>query len=82
MAMETITTTDKSKRDQMFSEFRKSEDPLERQVVKFSSNEPVLADGKQTFDGALKADGTIKQHSRGRSRPVYISNWSVAYPTS
>lgn len=36
MAMEVITTDDKAQRDRLFKAFRISEDPLERQVVKFS----------------------------------------------
>jgi len=34
--MEVITTADKAQRDKMYNEYRKSADPLERQVVKFS----------------------------------------------
>jgi hypothetical protein len=34
--MEIITTDDKAQRDRLFKAFRASEDPLERQVVKFS----------------------------------------------
>ena len=40
MSMEVFTTTDKDRRDQMFEDLRKNGDALERQVVKFSSNEP------------------------------------------
>lgn len=66
MATEEFTMTDKAKRDAMFQELRNSTHANERQAVKFSSNEPVLgADGKQViFNG----------------RPVWQSNWSVAYP--
>ena len=38
---EVITTTNKEQRDRMFRDFRKSDDPLERQVVKFSSVQRV-----------------------------------------
>jgi hypothetical protein len=61
MATEVITTTDKSKRDQMFQDLRKSDNSLERQVTKFSGVELVQADPS--------------------SVPVWVSNWSVAYPT-
>ena len=37
MAFEVITTDDKEQRDRLFDEYRKSDDSLERQVVKFSS---------------------------------------------
>ncbi len=81
MSMEVITTTDKDQRDRLFEDLRKNGNELEKQVVKFSSNEPVFtSDGKPTYDGALRADGTIKAHSRGRSRQVFRSTWSVAYP--
>lgn len=82
MAMEVVTTHDKAKRDQMFQELRNSDQANERQVVKFSGNEPVLRDGKPTYDGALRQDGTIKEHSRGRSRQLFRSTCSVAYPTN
>jgi hypothetical protein len=35
---EVISTPDKAKRDEMYREYRESTDPLERQVVKFSSS--------------------------------------------
>jgi hypothetical protein len=44
MAFETITTNDKSKRDQMFQELRNSDQPNERQVVKFSGVESTMTD--------------------------------------
>jgi hypothetical protein len=47
------TTADKAKRDELFQLFRKSTDPLERQVVKFSGNEPISGEfdnkGRQKF---------------------------------
>ena len=36
---EVITTRDKDKRDEMFREYRESDDPQERQIVKFSSSD-------------------------------------------
>jgi hypothetical protein len=47
---EIITTTDKAKRDQMFEDLRKNGDNLEKQVVKFSSNEMHVGipNGKRT----------------------------------
>jgi hypothetical protein len=35
---EILSTLDKHKRDQLFSEYRASDDPQERQAVKFSSS--------------------------------------------
>jgi len=37
---EVITTTDKARRDCMFQDLRQNGNELERQVVKFSGNEP------------------------------------------
>jgi hypothetical protein len=67
MPFEIITTTDKAKRDQMFQDLRQNGNELERQVVKFSSNEPD--------------DDLFINTSTGR-RLIYRSTWSVAYPTS
>ena len=39
---EVYTTTDKAKRDELFQALRKSDDPFERQVVKFSGVKPIL----------------------------------------
>ena len=38
--MEIFTTTDKDRRDQIFENLRLNGDALEKQVVKFSGNEP------------------------------------------
>lgn len=63
---DTITTTDKAKRDEIFAQMRASDDPLERASVKFSGNEPVLdADGKQksrktAYPGPMKRGGCNK----------------------
>lgn len=69
MAMEVITTPDKEKRDQMFQEFRNSDQVNERQVVKFSGVEqltPISRDAK----------------TKKIIRPTFRSTWSVAYPTN
>lgn len=74
--MEVITTTDKVKRDEMFQDLRKNGDAFERQVVKFSGNEPVFFEGEP--------ESTAIQYSsygRVQWRPKYVSNWSIAYPT-
>ena len=79
MSMEVITTTDKNQRDRLFEDLRKKGNELERQVVKFSSNEPTTdADGNA---------GKIIYYSEtlgatSQFRPFYRSTWSVAYPTS
>lgn len=41
--MQVFTMQDKNQRDRLFDEMRKSDDPKERQVVKFSGNEPTGA---------------------------------------
>lgn len=68
---EVFTTTDKARRDQMFEDLRKSDDPLERQVVKFSSVEPSANDSVMQFND----HGKLTYHG-----PKWVSNWSVAYP--
>lgn len=64
---ETITTTDKAKRDALFQDLKRNGNYLERQVVKFSGSEEV-----PDVD-VLTLTGLRKQHR---------STWSVAYPTS
>jgi hypothetical protein len=39
--MQVYTMIDKDQRDQLFAELRKSDDPKERQAVRFSGNEPT-----------------------------------------
>jgi len=75
---EVLTMADKDKRDRLFEELRKSDDPLERQVVKFSSNEVT---GKSHFVQytALGKGGKVNQ-GRKQFRPEFRSTWSVAYP--
>jgi hypothetical protein len=72
---EVITTTDKAKRDQMFEDLRRNGDHLEKQVVKFSSNEPVLDEYGQQ-DRAFIQTGSMN----GRIRLKFRSIWSIAYP--
>ena len=66
-----ITTADKDKRDRLFEELRKSSDPGERQVVKFSGVEEVPGEVR-----------TFVAHCRVMEIQVYRSTWSVAYPDS
>lgn len=84
MATEVITTTDKEARDRMFEDLRRNGNELERQVVKFSSNEPILGeDGKQLIEvvcySSLVKGGHLR-FGKDQYRPQYRSNWSVAYP--
>ena len=87
---EVITTTDKARRDEMFQDLRKNGNELERQVVKFSGNEPVIVTETAgwtsgqlidiivyTKDGTRQAIGRDKNK---QSRPRFRNNWSVAYP--
>jgi len=94
MSMEVITTTDKSQRDRLFDDLRKNGNEQERQVVKFSGNEPVMV--QNTADGLIgqlidvivyTKDGTRQAISSDPTklkqlRPRFRSNWSVAYPKS
>ena len=81
MSMEIVTTTDKDQRDRLFEDLRKNGNELERQVVKFSSVEPILGpDGKQ--DGYWKHYRITGHEGEAQFRPYWQSNWSVAYPTS
>jgi hypothetical protein len=79
---EVITTVDKVQRDAMFEDFRENGNELELQVVKFSSNQPVLDEnGEQAF--IVSSGG----HRKGglpqfKARRVFQSTWSVAYPRS
>lgn len=94
---EVITTTDKAKRDEMFTELRANGNRLEKQVVKFSSSEPVMTH----FDGLSVQRTSILPNYAGRMnklsksaakrgqhianqrvRPHHVSTWSIAYPSS
>ena len=71
MAFEVISTTDKAQRDATFQDLRKNGNELERQVVKFSGNQPLN-----------EVPRTIRYSANGRpqSRPKFVSVWSLAYP--
>jgi hypothetical protein len=81
-----ITTTDKAKRDDIFRQMRESTDPLERASVKFSGNEPVLNEDGTPQVAIIRYQATGKggkiNLGRRQSRPVMVSNWSVATPRS
>ena len=85
---EVITTTDKVQRDRLFEDLRKNGNELERQVVKFSGNQPVLKeDGTQQFDvrqyyPTFGKDRFLKFNPKVQIRPEFQSTWSVAYPRS
>jgi hypothetical protein len=75
---EVVTMTDKNKRDAMYQDLRTNGDELERQVVRFSSYEPVLNEnGAQVII-------FCRFHGPGKfqDRPIYQQTWSVAYPRS
>ena len=81
MSMEVITTHDKDQRDRLFEDLRRNGNELERQVVKFSSNEPLLdVDGMplHRFEQYELTGHVGKPQLRGRFR----STWSVAYPNT
>lgn len=69
---ETITTTDKLKRDEMYTDLKTNGNDLEKQAVKFSSCE-------------LTGETELVWYERSQKpqpRPVYRSTWSVTYPKS
>lgn len=78
MNFEIITSHDKDQRDRLFDDLRQNGNELERQVVKFSGNEPVLNEiNEQDYRF------TFYEGSRNpQPRPIYRNTWSVAYPTS
>ena len=78
--MEVITTTDKSKRDEIYRQLRESEDPLERQVVKFSGNQPALNEDGTHLTIVFSNSRSKAKAKRFQVRPQFVSNWSVAYP--
>lgn len=90
---EVYTMIDKAQRDKLFTEFRASTDPLERQVVKFSGVESVPVQNTADYssgqlidlvvytkDGTRQATGTDPEKLK-QFRPRFRSTWSVAYPT-
>lgn len=86
--MEVVTTVDKAQRDRIFTDLRKNGDELERQVVKFSGNQPVFReDGKQQSDvrqyyPTFGKYRFLKFNPKVQIRPEFQSTWSVAYPRS
>ncbi|HTQ97230.1 MAG TPA: hypothetical protein VMH89_10515 [Candidatus Acidoferrum sp.] len=84
MATTVITTTDKAKRDDLFRQLRASDDPYEKQVVKFSGSQPKLnefgePDGHYMSYTATGKGGKVNVGAP-QYRPDYESTWSVAYP--
>ena len=81
---EVITTTSKEQRDQMFKDFRNSDDPLERQVVKFSGARPLMSGNNEHIVYQVRytatGKGGVVNYGKPQPRPAYESTWSVAYP--
>lgn len=77
MSMEVITSTDKGARDRLFEDLRKNGNELEKKVVKFSGNEPVMGE-----DGTPRGRfvSYIRVTGKNQWRPLFRSTWSVAYP--
>ena len=80
-----LTMTDKAKRDAIYEQLRHSDDPLERQAIKFSGVQTVLND-TMTAPKVVTArykntgkGGTVRL-GREQERLVFQSNWSVAHP--
>jgi hypothetical protein len=72
---EVVTTADKDQRDRIYADLRANGDALERQVMRFSSCEPVM----------LSEDIQAFNQSRGfpnEARPTWRQTWSIAYPRS
>lgn len=65
---EIYTMTDKARRDEMYRVFRASDDPQERQAVKFSGI-------KQVFEYELEGDGKKVLSSK------WVTTYSVGYPS-
>jgi hypothetical protein len=87
MAMQILTMVDKAQRDELFDKLRASDDPLERQVTKFSGVRQImetLSDGSEQPKVITKPNyagrTTLKPHRNYRFYNVYESTWSVAYP--
>lgn len=76
---EVITTVDKQQRDSLFEDLRKNGNEQERQVVKFSGVESVLGEAGIQEGRFVFYD---KRQRKPQWRPLYRSNWSVAYPKS
>ena len=87
MSMQVLTMTDKAQRDELFDKLRTSDDPLERQVVKFSGVAQVVIVDPETGADVPKivtlpnyAGRTSLKPRNYRFKTVYESTWSVAYP--
>jgi len=77
---EVLTMVDKSKRDEIYRQLRESDDLLERQVVKFSGNQPMLDESGLPVVLVYSNSRSKAKAKRFQVRPQFISNWSVAYP--
>lgn len=78
MSMEVITTIDKDQRDRLFADLRQNGNEVEKQVVKFSGNEPILTESGKPRGHFVSYGVTGKNQWRS----LFRSTWSVAYPTS
>ncbi len=81
---EVFTTIDKAKRDELFNELCRIGTPNEQQAVKFSGCQPVLNEfGEQAVSyvhyRALGKGGKV-HIGKAQARPVWQTNYSVAYP--
>jgi hypothetical protein len=65
--MMTLRYSDKQKRDEVFDRLRKSEEPNEQQVIRYSDPLPVMI-----------SDEEFKLDERGRV--VYKTGYFLAYP--
>jgi hypothetical protein len=79
--------TDKAQRDELYRKLRASDDPLERQVVKFSGVQQIMETDPKTGTDVPKmvtmpnyAGRTGLKPRNYRFKTVYESTWSVAYP--
>jgi hypothetical protein len=79
MATEILTMRDKAQRDKLYEELRKSDNPEEREVVKFSGAEMIEGAISSVRYTATGKGGKINQ-GREQFRAVCRSTWSVAYP--
>lgn len=65
--MTTLRYSDKAKRDEVFNRLRASEEPNERQVIRYSDPMPVMV-----------SDEEFKLDEKGRV--VYKTGYFLAYP--
>ena len=80
--MEIITSINKDARDRLFQDLKYNGNELEKQVVKFSGNEPLI-----NPDTGLQLVGENHYGEDGRIgkkqiRTIWRSTWSIAYPRS